>query len=119
MDIINEIVRQLGDKPLWENWYIREKIGSGAFSAVYKVEAVRQSRTDFSALKIEPITADGKIFTDEAQKKSTLERKKEIIENESSIMYKLRSCPNIVQYEDELIRELYVNGVFEGYYTNP
>ncbi|MDE5582645.1 MAG: serine/threonine protein kinase, partial [Ruminococcus sp.] len=38
------------------------------------------------------------------------------IENESNIMYRLRSCRNIVTYEEEDIKPLYINGKFEGYY---
>lgn len=31
-------------------------------------------------------------------------------------MYALRDCHNIVRYEDESIKELYIDGNFEGYY---
>ncbi len=115
-DIIEEILKQI-KQPLWENWYIKEKIGSGAFSAVYKVEAKRSSRrTSIAALKIEPITSDGKHFIDEERKRHYIEQKKEYSETEAEIMYNLRKSPYIVAYEEEDIKELYINGVFEGYY---
>lgn len=115
-DIIDEIIKQI-KQPLWENWYIKEKIGSGAFSAVYKVEAKRSSkRTSVAALKIEPITSDGKHFINEERKRNYIEQKKEYSENEAEIMYSLRKSPYIVAYEEEDIKELYINGVFEGYY---
>lgn len=115
-DFINEILSQI-KQPLWENWYIKEKIGSGAFSAVFKVEAQRSSwRTSVSALKIEPITADGKPFVDEERKKMYIENKRRSAENEAEIMYNLRNCPYIVSYEEEDFKELYIDGEFEGYY---
>lgn len=115
-DVIQEILKQI-KQPLWENWYIKEKIGSGAFSAVYKVEAKRSSRrTSVAALKIEPITSDGKHFIDEERKRHYIEQKKEYSETEAEIMYNLRKSPYIVSYEEEDIKELYINGVFEGYY---
>ena len=115
-DIIDEILRQI-KQPLWENWYIKQKIGSGAFSAVFKVEAQRSSRrTMVSALKIEPITAEGTHFLDEQRKKNYIENKRRSAETEAEIMYSLRKCQYIVSYEEEDIRELYINGVFEGYY---
>ncbi len=115
MKYIDEILKQI-KQPLWESWYIKEKIGSGTFSSVYRVEAKRTNRTDESALKIEAITTDGQIFMDVARKKSFLEKQRSHFESETSIMYKLKGCPNVVAYEDEIVKELYINGVFEGYY---
>lgn len=115
-DILDEILSQI-KQPLWENWYIKEKIGSGAFSWVFKAEAERSShRTDVSALKIEPITADGKPFVDDERKKAYIDAKRRSAETEAEIMYNLRSCPYIVAYEEEDIKELHINGEFEGYY---
>lgn len=115
-DILDEVLNQI-KQPLWENWYIKEKIGSGAFSAVYKVEAKRSTnRTSVAALKIEPITVDGKLFMDEERKRAYLEQKRAAVETEASIMYSLRKSPYIVTYEEEDMRELYINNQFEGYY---
>ena len=100
-EIIDEILRQI-KQPLWENWYIKKKIGSGAFSAVYKVEAQRSARrTSISALKIEPITADDSHFLDEQRKIKYIENKRRCAETEAEIMYSLRKCPYIVTYEEE------------------
>lgn len=116
---INEIISTIEKEikqPLWSNWYIKERIGSGAFSAVYRIEAKRLNRTDVSALKIEPIIADDTLFWDEERKKSHIEHKRSLAENESEIMYKLKGCQHIVAYEDEDVQKLIVNGQFEGYY---
>lgn len=114
-ELISIIERQI-EQPLWGNWYIKERIGGGAFSAVYRVEAKRLNRTDVSALKIEPITASNTLFTDEQRKRSYIEERKKYIDAESSIMYNLKGCPNIVAYEEEDLKELYIDGKFEGYY---
>lgn len=113
--LISEILKQI-KQPLWENWYIQEQIGAGAYSSVYKVTAKRMNRTDVSALKIEPIVPDPSAASDEAKKKRSIEEKRSLAVNESTIMYNLKSCPNIVSYEDEDIRELIIDGKLEGYY---
>lgn len=112
IELILEQVRQ----PLWENWYIQEKIGSGAYSAVYRVTAKRMNRTDVSALKIEPIVPDENTAADEEKRQKFLAERRELAVNESTIMYSLKNCPNIVSYEDEDIRELIIDGKLEGYY---
>ncbi len=114
-ELISIIEKQI-EQPLWGNWYIKERIGGGAFSAVYRVEAKRMNRTDVSALKIEPITASNTLFTDEKRKRSFIEERKKYIDAESSIMYNLKGCPNIVAYEEEDLKEFYIDGKFEGYY---
>ena len=113
--LIDTILKQI-KQPLWENWFIQERIGTGAYSAVYKVTAQRMSRTDVSALKIEPIVPDPSQKLDEAGKKRYIEEHRALAVNESTIMYSLRNCPNIVSYEDEDIRQLIVDGKLEGYY---
>ena len=115
MSLCEDILSQIR-QPLWENWYIKEKIGSGAYSAVYKVTAQRMNRTDVSALKIEPIVPDEATAADEEKRKVFLEKQKALAENESTIMYSLRNCPNIVTYEDEDLRELIIDGKQVGYY---
>ncbi|MDE5582213.1 MAG: hypothetical protein K2J08_00705, partial [Ruminococcus sp.] len=82
-DSLISIILQQIKQPLWENWYIKEKIGSGAFGAVYRAEAKRQNRIDISALKIEPVVADGQMISDEEKKKIYLENRRKMIENES------------------------------------
>lgn len=111
-ELIADTVRQ----PLWENWYIKEKIGSGTFCNVYRIEARRTNRTDTAALKIEPILSDERFNDDEQRKKSYIEKRKQSVVNETEIMYMLKDCPNIVAYQEEDLRELYIDGKFEGYY---
>ncbi|MDE5771961.1 MAG: protein kinase [Ruminococcus sp.] len=110
------IADSISHKPLWENWYIKEKIGSGTFCNVYLIEAKRISRTDVAALKIEPILAEERYCDNEERKRSYIEKRKQSVVNEAEIMYKLKDCPNIVGYQEENIREFYWNGKFEGYY---
>ena len=114
-DIIEKIIEQV-KQPLWENWYIKEKIGSGAFSSVYRVEAERLERTDVAALKIEPVTIDEMLVLDIDRAKAMLDDRRKSLVREASIMLKLRECPNIVRYEEEDTKELYIDGEFKGYY---
>jgi len=93
-------------QPLWDNWFIKEELGSGASGTVYKIEAKRGNRTDVSALKVEPITLDDVLYHDQQKKKELLEKKRRAAENETEIMYNLRKCKYIVGYEDEDIRKL-------------
>ena len=116
-DTIEKILEQI-QQPLWEHWYIKEKIGSGAYSCVFKVEAKRSSRrVNSAALKIQPITANGREFINEDDKRAYIERRKARADSEAEIMLDLRRFPNIVFYEDEDIRELIIDGKFEGYYS--
>ena len=116
-DTIEQILAQI-QQPLWEHWYIKEKIGSGAYSCVFKVEAQRSSRRiNTAALKIQPITANGREFLNEDDKRAYIERQKARADSEAEIMLDLRRFPNIVFYEDEDVREYIVDGKFEGYYS--
>lgn len=114
-EVLDEIIHQI-QQPLWENWYIDEQIGSGAFSAVYRIQANRRNRIDTSALNIEPIIAGDNLFLDDEKKLRYIEKKRESVENEAAILYKLRDCKNIVSYEEESIRRLEIDRKFEGYY---
>ena len=116
MNDIHKIIRDQIKEPLWDNWYIKDQIGSGASSVVYRIEARRENRVDVSALKIEPIFADESVYVDEERRRDYLEKKHAEAENETTIMYKLRSSPNIVLYEDETIKPLIHEGRQIGYY---
>ena len=116
MSDIHEIIKNQIKQPLWDNWYIKEELGRGATGVVYRIEAKRENRTDVSALKIAPIIADEAIYVDEAKRLEYLERKRKEAESETTIMYKLRSSPNIVLYEDESIKPLIIDGKQVGYY---
>ena len=115
-DLIEQEILPKIRQPLWESWYIKEKIGSGSFSVVYRIEAQRPGGTDESALKVEAIASDGQLFSDDIHKSTFLNDKRQMAVNEAQIMKKLRDCPYIVRYEEEHMQELYVDGAFEGYY---
>ncbi len=116
MSDIHSIIRDQIKEPLWDNWYIKGELGRGASGVVYRIEARRENRIDVSALKIEPIVADESVYVDEARRRDYLEKKRIEAENETTIMYKLRSSPNIVLYEDETIKPLIHEGRQLGYY---
>ena len=116
MSDIHEIIKNQIKQPLWDNWYIKGELGRGATGVVYRIEARRENRTDVSALKVEPIIADESVYVDEVRRREYLERKRREAENETTIMYKLRSSPNIVLYEDESIKPLIVDNKQIGYY---
>lgn len=116
MSDIHEIIKNQIKQPLWDNWYIKGELGRGATGVVYRIEAKRENRTDISALKVEPIIADESVYVDEVRRREYLEKKRREAENETTIMYKLRSSPNIVLYEDESIKPLIVDNKQIGYY---
>ena len=75
-DTMEKILEQI-QQPLWEHWYIKDKLGSGAYSCVYRVEAQRsRTRINTAALKIQPITANGREFINESDKRAYIERQK-------------------------------------------
>ncbi|WP_024860358.1 serine/threonine protein kinase [Ruminococcus flavefaciens] len=112
--IIEEVLQQI-PQPLWENWYIKEKIGTGSFSSVFRVEAVRAKRVDSAALKVEPILPDERLASNAERSLSYLKQKRADIEEESTIMYKLKDCQNVVGYEDEDVKEFHRDGKLAGY----
>lgn len=101
-EIYSIILKQIR-QPLWESWYIKEEIGKGSASRVYRAVAQREHRTDSSALKIKPILPENKNYPSEKQKKAELDKKRALSVNETTILYKLRRSPNIVLYEEEKI----------------
>ena len=111
------ILEQLKTKqPLWSNWNISEKIGSGGYSYVYKITAERSGRVDVAAMKVEPIVPSESAMFDDERRMRSIERKRELVINESNIMHKLKYCPNIVSYEDESFFDLIIDGKNEGCY---
>ncbi len=114
-ELIKIILEQI-KQPLWDSWYIEDEIGTGAYSSVYRIKAERMSRTDVSAVKIEPIVPAENTMDDEEKKRRSLEERRNLAVNEADIMFKLKDCPYIVEYQDEAIRELYIDNHLEGYY---
>lgn len=80
-------------QPLWDNWYIYEKIGQGTYSEVYKI----YSENKISALKVKPVFADNP---------ESLNRKLAVAGTEADIMDTLKSCPYIVGYQDRTIQKI-------------
>ncbi len=113
-DLIEKCILPQIRQPIWENWYIKEKIGSGSFSTIHRVEA-HTSTVDERALKISAIVADRPFRTPE-EKKSYLENQRNMAANESVIMKKLDGCPNIVRYYDEKQEQFITEENVEGYY---
>ncbi|MBR1822880.1 MAG: serine/threonine-protein kinase [Ruminococcus sp.] len=117
IELHNIILEQLKQKqPLWSNWMIGERIGSGAYSMVYRITAERSGRTDVAAMKVEPIVPSESAVLDEERRQRSIETKRELVINESNIMHKLKQCPNIVSYEDESFFDLEIDGKNEGCY---
>ncbi len=115
MDIIEDHILPELSQPLWENWYIKDRLGSGGFSVVYLIEAERADGIDRSALKIEALTADGFVFKDPERREAYLESRRLAAVNETRIMKSLRDCPNVVRYEDEHMQPIIIDGKLEGY----
>jgi len=80
-------------QPLWNSWFIGEKIGQGIYSEVYKI----YSGDRVSALKVKPVFADSIERAD---------RKLVIAEREADIMRLLKECPYIVKYQDRMIQKI-------------
>lgn len=114
-ELIEAILRQI-KQPLWDGWYIQEKLGTGTYSAVYKAIAQNHNRLDVAAVKIEPVLPDKKYYSDDKQKMAAIEERRALTVSESELMAKLRNCPNIVTYQDDSLRELYIDGKLEGYF---
>ena len=111
-DQILSTVRQ----PLWGIWYVREKLGEGSSSVVFRGEAVRRNKTEYSAVKVEPITAGDMTFRDESQKAAYLDEQFGKVSHESTLLYELKDCPNVVNYKDEYYSDLVIGGKKEGYF---
>lgn len=80
-------------QPLWNNWYIGEKIGQGTYSEVYKI----YSGNEVSALKVKPVFADNA---------DSLKRKISVAEREAVIMDSLKECPYIAEYQGKIIQKI-------------
>lgn len=100
--IINEI-----PQPLWGSWYIKEKIETGVHSEVYRIEAVKSERIDYSSLKILPLVIDNADTEySEEQEKALLEEMRQEVIKENMVMHKLIKCPYVAGYLDEDILPL-------------
>lgn len=80
-------------QPLWEKWYVGEKIGQGIYSEVYKI----YSGNKIAALKVKPIFADSN---------ESLYRKLSVAEKEADIMCRLKECPYIIEYHGKTLQKI-------------
>ena len=97
-------------QPVFGNWYIENKIGSGSFGTVYKIKREEFGTTYESALKVVHIPCDtGEINTlrsegmDESSIRSYYKELVQNLINEIRILDLLKGNSNIVGYKDHLI----------------
>ncbi len=98
--------------PLWGEWYLKDRLGKGAFGAVYRAVKTEYGNTYISAIKHLPIPP-GDISVKELisegiiQNESSLPKYYDYIRdkiiNEINMCYTLRGHTNIVSYEDHCI----------------
>ncbi len=99
-------------EPFFGNWYIKRFIGAGGFANVFEI-----SRKDFgdeyvSALKIISVSMNESDVRERKSQGMTMADIRGDLKNmvedtirEIKLMYKLRSCPNIMFYEDHTVIE--------------
>ena len=99
-------------EPLFGSWYIKEKIGEGAFGQVYIIEREELGIVFQSALKAITIPHDRdevrSIMSNGMTEGDLTEYYKDIVENvvnEFTFMSKLKGNSHIVSYEDHMIIE--------------
>lgn len=80
-------------QPLFENWHITGKIGSGAYSEVYEIS----SGNETAVIKVKPVFAENP---------ESLKGKISVSEREAVIMESLKKCPYIVQYQGKIIQKI-------------
>ena len=112
-EYIDYILQSL-EMPLWGRWNVGELISASSDSAVFGMESKRMGRTEAAVLRIVPLTASKAYLTD-AQMMAQISHAKQQAEQESELLYRLQSCTHIVTYQDEDMRELVIDGKFEGY----
>ena len=106
--------RVINCKEISNNWEVGEQIGSGSCgkTAVYKLLRITRNNTFVEECALKAVT----IIEVEGKKKSCTEgflgdyiqRRDKLVadmENEISLMYTVRDCPNIVTYKDYLFND--------------
>jgi len=99
-------------QPLWGSWTIDSLIGEGSYGKVYKATRTDMSHSFTSAIKIIRIPSDeqyrlalSSIGDDAAALKVYFAEIADYILNEINLLYTLRSNPNIITYEDHMVKE--------------
>ncbi len=98
--------------PLWGEWYIKDLIGEGSFSSVYRIEKKEYGSTYVSAVKHisvpeknlthEKLIEDG-VVSDMYALPAFYDNVRDQLINEIKFCYALRGHTNIVSYEDHCI----------------
>ena len=94
-------------EPLWDKWYIKERLGGGSYGDVYKIERTSYDKSYEAALKVISIPKD-KAELDEVtigfdsvdETKTYYDKLRESISKEIDMMEQLKGRTNIVSYED-------------------
>lgn len=96
--------------PIFNNWYIEEKLGSGAYGTVYKIKREEFGKTFYSALKVIQIPSESSevdtLRSEGMDNNSITAYYGEIVQElvqEISILNSLKGNSNIVSYEDHSI----------------
>lgn len=97
-------------EPIFNNWYIEEKLGSGAFGTVYKIKREEFGESFHSALKVIQIPSESSevdaLRSEGMDDNSITSYYGEIVQEllqEISILNSLKGNSNIVSYEDHSI----------------
>lgn len=100
------------EQPVFGNWYIEDKIGSGAFGTVYKIKREEFGETYYAALKVIRIPLDDQeissLRSEGMDDRSITAYYKDLVQNlvsEIKILNSLKGNSNIVSYEDHRILE--------------
>ena len=101
-------------EPLWGNWIVKEFLGQGSISEVYKVLKYEYDREYVSAVKVIkiPTIEQSKCFGmlyDGINDEFTEVYYEAITDNiikEIDLLYKLRGNSNIISYEDHMIKKV-------------
>ena len=80
---------------------------SGAYTGEISAEMLASMGVEFC---IVGHSERRKYYSDDKQKMAAIEERRALTVSESELMAKLRNCPNIVTYQDDSLRELYIDG---------
>jgi len=105
-------MNNISERVLWKEWIIKEKIGQGSFGDVYKAEndgfgakrytAVKHIALPKSENDVRELINQG-FIKDSSEINEYYKDTIDDITRECEIMYKLRDCENIVEYQDHII----------------